>query len=59
MKDLEDQDSPVRDEPIDRRQMGLRVLARMIARDLLNLENPLAIEDDKSQNEQSNDNRAC
>jgi len=39
--------------------MGLRILARMIAKSVLNVENPVANDEDKSQKEQSNDSREC
>ena len=39
--------------------MGPKILARMIARSVLNGENPVAIDEDKSQNAESNDSREC
>jgi len=39
--------------------MGLRILARMIAKNVLNVENPVAIDEDNSEKEQSNDSREC
>jgi len=59
VKDLQDKNSPRDDASLDQRQMGLRILARMIARSVLNVENPVANDEDKSQKEQSNDSREC
>ena len=39
--------------------MGLKILARMIAKSVLNGENPVAIDEDKSQNAEPNDSPDC
>ena len=57
MKDLQDENSPRHDESLDQRRGGLRILARMIARSVLNLEDPVAIDEDNSEKEQPNDSR--
>ena len=59
MKDLQDKNSPRHDASLDQRQMGLRILARMIAKSVLNIENPAAIDEDNSEKEQSDDSREC
>jgi len=57
VKDIQGENPPGHDKPLDQKQMGLRILARMIARSVLNVENPVAIDEDKSQNAESNDSR--
>jgi len=59
VKDLQDKNSPRHDASLDQRQIGLKILARMIARSVLNVENPVAIDEDNSEKEQSNDSREC